>query len=535
MSLQKYVQQLKPIQEAILKKDDLFKRDNQKTFIDFALNGKLITPDKEPLPKVKPNDPLLDNIKNAKDKKDVEGTASKLIFNKGTKDEFLLGDAQKTQDFGGKGDAPDGADWESIITTEYNKLIKNADFDKEANKTTSKFESKYIDAGTEIAKSFKDKLKINQPMKQFGGSGGKDSLSKSWTTWGGTNGTPKTDMLTNEMNISLKKKGGAQLASGVAGETIATFNATLEYLGQTREGVPELDSIMTKIEEGFTKLYTDYTATELGDKAAGVVRKGKNKGKKVTYTKDEEEVIKQYLTTDEFHKKLTEEIKDVLPNLSNSDEFKKWYVFECMSGYKKFNQKDSVASICVEFDEKKGTVSKKYVVTKDGTTKGLKGTPTVSGDIEQIAPYVKLYAAWKTPKVNPYSALRVGLTLPKNFQLSNSYEEDTMLTLRGIIHNEVHQDKIANALLTEEMHSLDEFQIIKRTIGKLKQMGKKVKTWLSALLGKIMKKLKVAFNKIKKLGEKMFDAFFKFIGIELNSAKATLPKDILKFVYNKNA
>ena len=207
-----------------------------------------------------------------------------------------------------------------------------------------------------------------------------------------------------------------------------------------------------------------------------------------------------------------------------------------MSGYKKFKQQRSIASICVEFDDKAGTVSKKYVVTSDGTVGGLSGTPEVSGDIVKIAPYVRLYAAWKTPKKNPYSALRVGLTLPKKFKLSSeSYQEESMLTLRGIIHNEVHKDKIANALLNEEMYNLDEFQIIKRAIGKLRQMGKKVKVWLKSLLGKILEKVKAAFEKIKKLGKEMFSAFFKFIGIELKSVKASLPSDIEKFVYNSDA
>ena len=43
-------------------------------------------------------------------------------------------------------------------------------------------------------------------------------------SFGGTDGTPKTDMYNKDYNISLKKKGGSQLASGGKGETIATFH-----------------------------------------------------------------------------------------------------------------------------------------------------------------------------------------------------------------------------------------------------------------------------------------------------------------------
>ena len=69
-----------------------------------------------------------------------------------------------------------------------------------------------------------------------------------WTDWGGTNGTPKTDMYTENYNISLKKKGGSQLASGGSGETIANFNAALAYLGTSREDDQVINDIMEKIE-----------------------------------------------------------------------------------------------------------------------------------------------------------------------------------------------------------------------------------------------------------------------------------------------
>ena len=557
--LKKYIRQLNPIQENITPLDKIQKLSEAYDILPKSekdIDSLNISPliDKKQLKKLftvirKKSGDVTDPIALDPKKKEIKvfrSVATELDLPALSKEfgiDLVPGQGSRSSKIDSKKEKPpSGAEWESIITSEYNKLLGEPNFDKEANNISSRFPS-YSAAGAQIAIGFKDKLKISTPMTQFGGGGGKSSLSKKWTSWGGTNGTPKTDMYTSSMNISLKKKGGAQLASGVAGETIATFNAALEYLGETREGIPELDRIMTKIEEGFTKLYTEHTATVLGDKAAGVVRKGKNKGKKVTYTKDEEDVIKQFLTTDKFHSDLTKEIEEVLPNLEKSEDFKKWYVFECMSGYKKFNQKRSIASICVEFDDKAGSVSKKYVVTKDGTVGGLSGTPVVSGDIIKIAPYVRLYAAWKTPKRNPYSALRVGLTLPKNLKLSEeSYQigfatpeksvEESMLTLRGIIHNEIHKDKIANALLNEEMHTLDEFQIIKRAIGKLKKMGKKVKVWLQSLLGKIIDKLKVAFEKIKGLGKEMFAAFFKFIGIELQSVKANLPSDIEKFVYN---
>ena len=55
-------------------------------------------------------------------------------------------------------------------------------------------------------------------------------------------------------NISLKKKGGSQLASGGRGETIATFSAALELMGSDRESSKDIDKIMTMVENNFAKI-----------------------------------------------------------------------------------------------------------------------------------------------------------------------------------------------------------------------------------------------------------------------------------------
>ena len=51
-------------------------------------------------------------------------------------------------------------------------------------------------------------------MIQFGDGASKSNLSSFWTSHGATNGTPKTDLYTKNFNVSLKKGGGYQLASG---------------------------------------------------------------------------------------------------------------------------------------------------------------------------------------------------------------------------------------------------------------------------------------------------------------------------------
>ena len=116
----------------------------------------------------------------------------------------------------------------------------------------------------------------------------------------------------------------------------------LEYLGETREGNPEIDKMMKLIEEGFTKLYTDYTATELGDKVAGQVRTGKRKGEKRKIEKGEEQLIADYMSTEDFHTKITKQFTDNI-TIEEFSPFREWFTFECMSGYKKFNKTSSLA------------------------------------------------------------------------------------------------------------------------------------------------------------------------------------------------
>ena len=198
-------------------------------------------------------------------------------------------------------------------------------------------------------------------------------------------------MYTSNYNISLKKKGGSQLASGMAGETLATFNAALEYLGETREGEKEISDIMDKIEKNFTKLLTDNT-----------VEKIRELEKKKNLSPAEKKLVGDYVTTEEFHKKLNEQIAKDL-TMENKQTFREWFVYEAMSGYKKFNSGISLAraSICVEFDDKKGEVSKSYNVTPQGKSSGLTEGPSVSSDVEKLAFGGSAIVTYDEPEIDP--------------------------------------------------------------------------------------------------------------------------------------
>ena len=84
-------------------------------------------------------------------------------------------------------------------------------------------------------KKFKDAVEKGFPARKTGAS--KAELSKTWSSAGGTNTTPKADLEVydpdNEKNrrgISLKKEGGSQIASAEGGELKGTYKAAAKAL-----------------------------------------------------------------------------------------------------------------------------------------------------------------------------------------------------------------------------------------------------------------------------------------------------------------
>ena len=420
---------------------------------------------------------------------------------------------------------PKGADWESLITHKYNGLLGNEKSDSDAFKHAQKFYPTYEEAALKTAKSFSKFSKT--PMVQFGGGGGKENLSSFWVEKGGTNGTPKTDMYTKDFNISLKKKGGSQLASGGTGETIASFYAALQYMGVDRNAKKDIDKIMTQIENKFAKIRNK-------ELTAGLAAKISTGEKKVDLTPKLKKDVKLFTTTEKFHKELNNEIKDTL-SFEKNPLFREWYCFEAMSGYRKFSNKRSVASVCVEFDAKTGEISKFIPVTSNGKNKGLSGdTPKVSKEVKAISSKMKIFSAWKTGAGSPASVLRV---IPASYNPNLKFSDETIYetpTLIGIIRDEISKDKISNTIITnlnEELEQLDEFAVIKNIFNKLKGFTNKAKSWLTGLFKKIMARVRAALEKIKQMGTKLFEALFDFFNIDVQSVKENFPSDVHGFVY----
>ena len=544
MSLNRYVRQLNPIQE---NNTDYVNRVKNLYEVNYLDGGELAkyggirarTLDKAiekktPLETTKGTFPLTwisDSDKNkfttaiGKDKDDYNAVLKssgrfKPIFKNKDGEEFKIKDIVKTKMFGGEGSSgqPKGADWEDIITHHYNNLIGYPGHDPKATKAVQEKWDDFDDIGKKIAENFKGQG-LTEPMIQYGAGKSKSNLSAFWQNpakgvKGGTDGTPKTDMYTSNYQISLKKAGGSQLASGGQGETLATFYAALQHFSTiSKEGKAVIDEVMKAIKDNFEKLSTNYSKGDLEKIAKDKKKQGKLADKDKT-------ALEQYITTEQFHKDFNKEITPKLNEITEAKEFKEWFIFEAMSGYSKFKEKRAVASVCMEFSADNGKVTKFIEVAPNGLTKGL-SEASISGEIKTIASGAKIYAAWKSSGGNPYSVLRV-----------SSYGEDENfdeMTLRGCIRKTIHEDKISQAFLREEVGQLDEFKFIGRTFDRIKKMGKNAILWVKNLITKIMKAVTQALNKIKKMGKKIFEAIFKFVGLEA-TVGSTIPNEIKGFV-----
>jgi len=432
---------------------------------------------------------------------------------------------------------PSGAQWESLISHQVNDIQGNDDSDPKAKKIAMDFYPIYYQQARDMGQAFIDELGLSSSMTQFGASSGK--LSKLWTDHGGKNATPKTDMFTDSYNISLKKAGGSQLASGAVGETLATFYAALRYMGASPSSKPKIKAIMKRIEESFHKVMLDFNKGELDELEAGktvrgnikkgtkIYKKGKGKAPDVAWGKKDQDEFKKFKDTEAFHKRLNADMKDDL-SFEKEPEFRKWFVFEAMSGYKKFKLgEQSTASICVTFNPDNAGISS-IKVTSDGKSGGLGGIPKPSKGIISKAKSTKIYSAFKSSGNKPYSVIRA----------SHDYTTDQEwlvdCTLDSIIRDELLLDEDVKSLglnLTEEIIELDEFALLKSVYKKLKQVGTNAAKWITGFFKKIMEQVTKALNAIQKMGEKMFDALFQFLGIEISNVTASFDSEISHFVY----
>ena len=174
MSLQRYVRQLKPIQEnkidyvdrvqsifeasSGIKFDDLWKRDNLERFIDKATSGSLIDSSNNKIPAINSNNELIKFIKTYdKPPEDEDLTKFKKLFKDNIGSFSKIPKAENGFSTSKSG-TPTGAQWEGLITIAVNK-INNKEWNTGPEwDGVGKFWGEYEKPSMKLGQDFIDKL-----------------------------------------------------------------------------------------------------------------------------------------------------------------------------------------------------------------------------------------------------------------------------------------------------------------------------------------------------------------------------------------
>ena len=163
---------------------------------------------------------------------------------------------------GSTGVPRDAAFYEMGLCVEYNKMMgmsrEEAMKAAEVSNTYETYEEHLTEVCSKVIKKAKS---MGSFLRQTGG----DSY-KPHTTWPGSDGTPKTDIFGGKNNkISVKKKGGSQLASAKGGESIGMFKGALTYYEKYEKGNKKkvVDGVISSIEKDFISMNFDQSVTEI--------------------------------------------------------------------------------------------------------------------------------------------------------------------------------------------------------------------------------------------------------------------------------
>ena len=374
------------------------------------------------------------------------------------------------------GATPSGEDWEALIVCAYNGIDEgSAEWQR-----AQIFWANYGQDAQKLANAFKGIIKSNQ-LSQLG-----SSTAAINSDWGGTNKTPKTDILGNSNEkISLKKAPDSQLMSAAPAEAIATFDAALKLVGENK---PELlKSFLDTLEEKMGKMSEKGTITAL--------QQLRDSGEELTPA--QEKAIAEMEQLQLNAKEITNDMDVIFKDMY----FKSCFCFEAATGTSKFADKNAIANKIVEFDAASGKITNHLSIQ------------TIN-DASVLAAKNSFFVSFKTggPNSMPYLALR-----SKKISKSQLTEN---ITLKDIITEEFTKYNFGEQILLEgDRQQLDEFQLFNKLASGLKNVSAKVKNQVKNILSTIMKRVKEAIDYIKTLGSKMFNSILNFLGMEVSNVK----------------
>ncbi|MDB2399686.1 hypothetical protein N9W01_00310 [bacterium] len=372
---------------------------------------------------------------------------------------------------------PSGEDWESLIIVAYNNTFEGYEWER-----AEKFWADYGNDARKIADSFKKEIK-SKSLSQLGAS-----TAPLNSDWGGSNKTPKTDILgDSDERISLKKAGGSQLMSGGQEEALATFDAAMKMVGENKPKI--LDSFLNTLEDKMGRMSQKGTISAL--------EALRDSGEKLTPEQETAiaEMQQLQLNAQEINKDMSSVFKDIY--------FKSCFCFEAATGTNKFADKNAIANELIEFNPGNGKITAHLPMKK-------------IEDAKPLAQSNSFYVSFKTGGggSKPYLALRTK-KMSKKQMLGEEVE-----SFRDIVVEEFSKSDYGMSMLNEaNEQQLNEFQIFNKLSKGLKNVSSKIKSQAKKILDAILKRIKQAFDAIKKLGRSMFDGIMHFLGMEVSSVK----------------
>ena len=467
--------------------EDIFKRNNKDEFIKRGSKGELVDVEGNIL-KIKNNDAFLrlkKLINSVDDNEDLDPSWKTLH-----KDAFGVIHSKIDKIANGlstvSGSNPKGEDWESIIAVAVNKLQGKKWNQGDEWDRAQKFWGDWEEQGMKLGQEFINKLGVKK-LEQLGAS--TLPISKEWK---GTNKTPKTDLIDGNKKISLKKAGGSQLLSAGKFEAISTVESAMRMYSIDPTGKRKVESLIDNLEKKMIKLSTKDTVGKI-EKLA----------KKSNLSPADKKKVAELDQGQLYAKELTTEME----NLFNSEALmKEFFCWEAATGENKFGKgSQGVANQVVTFKE----------TGKITDILDLK-SPSQAGKI--LAKGNNFYVSFKSSSGSPpYLSLR-SKKLSNKQLMANSYQP----TFAEIIKEECAKERIGMQVLHEgKVEQLDEFQMFNRLVSKAKNVASSIKNQAKKILEGIMKRMKAAFDFIKKQGRKLIDAVLNFFGLDIKSIKIT--------------
>jgi hypothetical protein len=370
------------------------------------------------------------------------------------------------------GASPKGEDWEALIVCANNGIDESSKEWKRAKV----FWSTYGEDAKKIADAFRGIIK-SKKLSQLG-----SSTAAINPDWGGTNKTPKTDILGDSgEKISLKKAGGSQLMSAGSNEAIATFNAAIKMVGENEP--KSLKSFLDTLESKMGKMTEKTTITAL--------EKLRDSGE--TLTPSQQKAIAEMEKLQLNAKEITNDMQSIFKDMY----FKTCFCFEAATGTNKFSDKNAVANQLIEF-EPSGKITAHLKIES-------------INDAKPLASKTSFYVAFKTSGANPQASLVL-----RSKQVSKSKLIEN-ITFRDIINEEFSKSKLGKTILIEaSKQRIDEFTLFNNLVKGLKNVTTKIKKQVEDILQTIMDRVKEAITYIKSLGGKMFNAIMNFLGFEVS-------------------